>query len=245
MFIIATILIENISNIVNELMQSARFPLLIALLLGILVSLNPCQLAINVSALTYLHKNTKQKSKSFHMGIIYAIGRSLTYIILGWILTILINQGNNIEVFRKTLSKGEVALPYLLLAIGMFLIARAVFSHKHQHGDNCHNTRLIINKRGTAGPLILGAILALAFCPESAIFYFAMMVPLSASSTHGWAIPIIFALSAAIPVVILSWLISTAMHSLKKTERIFAHVQQTTNIITGIIFIIIGITFFI
>lgn len=238
-------MIENISNIANELMQSARFPLLIALLLGLLVSLNPCQLAINVSALTYLHKNTKLKNKGFLTGIIYTIGRSLTYIVLGWALTILIKQGNNIEIVRKLLSKSEIVLPYVLLAIGLFLIIRAVASHNHHHGDNCHNSGYLINRKGTAGPLILGSILALAFCPESAIFYFAMLIPLSASTVYGWAMPIIFAVSAAIPIIILSWLISTAMHSLKKTERIFAHVQQTTNIITGIIFIIIGITFFI
>jgi cytochrome c biogenesis protein CcdA len=238
-------LIENISNIANELMQSTRFPLLIALLLGLLVSLNPCQLAINVSALTYLHKNTKLKNKGFLTGIIYTIGRSLTYIVLGWALTILIKQGNNIEIVRKLLSKSEIVLPYVLLAIGLFLIIRAVASHKHHHGDNCHNSGYLINRKGTAGPLILGSILALAFCPESAIFYFAMLIPLSASTVYGWAMPIIFAVSAAIPIIILSWLISTAMHSLKKTERIFAHVQQTANIITGIIFIIIGITFLI
>ena len=238
-------MIENISNIANELMQSARFPLLIALLLGLLVSLNPCQLAINVSALTYLHKNTKLKNKGFLTGIIYTIGRSTTYIVLGWALTILIKQGNNIELVRKLLSKSEIVLPYVLLAIGLFLIIRAVASHNHHHGDNCHNSGYLINRKGTAGPLILGSILALAFCPESAIFYFAMLIPLSASTVYGWIIPILFAFSAAIPIIILSWLISTAMHSLKKTERIFAHVQQTTNIITGIIFIIIGITFFI
>lgn len=226
-------------------MQSARFPLLIALLLGLLVSLNPCQLAINVSALTYLHKNTKQKNRGFLIGIIYTIGRSLTYIVLGWALTILIKQGNNIEIVRSLLSKSEIVLPYILLAIGIFLIIRAVTSHNHHHGDNCHNSGYLINRKGTAGPLILGSILALAFCPESAIFYFAMLIPLSASTVYGWIIPIVFAFSAAIPIIILSWLISTAMHSLKKTERIFAHVQQTANIITGIIFIIIGITFFI
>lgn len=226
-------------------MQSARFPLLIALLLGLLVSLNPCQLAINVSALTYLHKNTKQKNRGFLIGIIYTIGRSLTYIVLGWALTILIKQGNNIEIVRSLLSKSEIVLPYILLAIGIFLIIRAVTSHNHHHGDNCHKSGYLINRKGTAGPLILGSILALAFCPESAIFYFAMLIPLSASTVYGWIIPIVFAFSAAIPIIILSWLISTAMHSLKNTERIFAHVQQTTNIITGIIFIIIGITFFI
>ena len=89
-------------------MQSARFPLLIALLLGLLVSLNPCQLAINVSALTYLHKNTKQKNRGFLIGIIYTIGRSLTYIVLGWALTILIKQGNNIEIVRSLLSKSDI-----------------------------------------------------------------------------------------------------------------------------------------
>lgn len=224
-------------------MQSARLPLLIALLLGLLVALNPCQLAINVSALTYLHKNARQKDKHLQTGLKYTAGRSLTYIFLGWVLTILIKKGNNIELIKNVLSKGEVILPYLLLAIGFFLILRVFFTHKHDHGDKCHNSGSTISKSGSAGPLILGSMLAFAFCPESAIFYFAMLIPLSASTAYGWAIPIVFAISSAIPVVVLSCFISTAMHSVNKAKRIFTHIQQSTNIITGIIFIAIGLTF--
>ena len=134
-------MIENITNIANELMQSARFPLLAALLLGLLVAFNPCQLAINISALTYLHKNGRGRKANTLMGIAYVLGRMTTYTVMGWILIFVIRQSNSIAAFKNLLSKAEDFLPYVLGGIGAFLIIKAFMPH-HHHGDNCHNSGL-------------------------------------------------------------------------------------------------------
>ncbi len=222
-------------------MQSANLSLPAALLIGLLVALNPCQLAINVSALTYIHKNSEGGKAGFIKGLMYATGRTLTYTILGWALTLIITRGNNIDAIRSLLSQGESILPYALLVVGIFLIGRVIFAHHHSHDDSCHHSGHIIKRKGPYGPFILGMILALAFCPESAIFYFGMMIPLAASSSTGWLVPLAFSLAASIPVIILSWLISTAIHSVHRFEHTFAHFQQWLNIITGAILILIAI----
>ena len=54
---------------------------------------------------------------------------------------------------------------------------------------------------------LLGLVLALAFCPYSGVLYFGMMVPLMISTSAPW-LPLVFALSAAIPVVIFAWLVA-------------------------------------
>ena len=89
-----------------------------ALLLGLLVALNPCQLAINLSALTYLSNRSENKQSLVRKGWLYVAGRSITYTVLGVILTWLIQQGKNIEGIQALMSKGEAYLPYLLLIIG-------------------------------------------------------------------------------------------------------------------------------
>ncbi len=236
-------MIENLTDITQNMMQSANLFLPAALLLGLLVALNPCQLAINASALTYLHKNSADGKASFRKGLLYAAGRTLTYTLLGWALALIVTRGNTTDGIRNLLSKGESILPYALLIVGLFLIFRALRSHKHRHGDSCHNSGHIIRLGGNGGPFLLGTLLALAFCPESAIFYFGMMLPLAASSSAGWTVPLAFALSAAIPVIILSWLITQAMHRAHRFEHSFANFQKWLNIITGAVLIAIATIF--
>ncbi|MBP3214133.1 MAG: sulfite exporter TauE/SafE family protein [Bacteroidaceae bacterium] len=226
----------NIEDTLNPLLQSADFPLLTAFALGVLVALNPCQLAISVSALAYEYRNGKHLLD----GIIYAFGRTITYTLLGWVTMCLIGGGNNIEGLQKVLSKAEMFVPYILIAIGIYLIYRA-FHHHHHDGENCHNSGRIIKRNGPLGSLMLGMTLAFAFCPESAIFYFGMMIPLSISSSVGALVPLVFGLAASIPVVVMAWLMNKAVNGAERLSRGFEHFQQWLNGITGLLFIAIAI----
>ena len=147
----------NIDDILHTLLQSADLPLLAAFVLGVLVALNPCQLAISISALAYEYRNGKRLMD----GIIYAFGRTLTYTLLGWITMCLIGGGSNIAGLQQVLSQAEGIVPYVLIGIGLYLIFRAF--HHHHHGDNCHNSGRIIKRNGPLGSLVLGMTLALAF----------------------------------------------------------------------------------
>ena len=226
----------NLEQLINTLTQSTDIPLLTAFLLGLLVAINPCQLAINISALAYILKKEKAKSAS----IIYALGRTSTYTLLGWILVCLIGGGKNVEGVQLLLSKAEAALPYILFAIGLFMLARAFHTHHHD-GENCHHSGQIIRRNGPLGALILGMTLALAFCPESAVFFFGLMIPLSMTSQAGPLIPLIFALAASIPVLVLAWLMRIAVNKVEKVSHAFEHAQQWLNAITGLLFIAGGI----
>ncbi|MCM1311332.1 MAG: sulfite exporter TauE/SafE family protein [Roseburia sp.] len=227
---------------IHELTQSAELPLLAALLLGVLVAVNPCQLAINVSALTYMSRKTEEKSKLMLKGAVYVTGRILTYTLLGWGLIYATSKGMDVDFLRLLLSRGEDFLPYVLLLVGAFLLFR-VFFHRHKHGSGCHHSGQAIRRSGPFGEFFLGMVLALAFCPESAIFYFGMMIPLAVSSPVGYAIPFLFAIAAAVPVLLISWGISSAVTGARNLEYRVERVQLALNLITGIIFILIGIGF--
>jgi len=226
----------NLEQLINTLTQSTDIPLLTAFFLGLLVAINPCQLAINLSALSYIIKKERRKSSS----ITYAAGRTVTYTLLGWILMCLIGGGKNVEGVQLLLSKAEAALPYILFAIGLFMLARAFHTHHHD-GENCHHSGQIIRRNGPLGALILGMTLALAFCPESAVFFFGLMLPLSMTSHAGPLIPLIFALAASIPVLVLARLMRMAVNKVEKVSHAFEHAQQWLNAITGLLFIAGGI----
>ena len=226
----------DIQDLLDTLLQSADLPLLAAFVLGLLVALNPCQLAISVSALAYEYRNGRR----FIDGMVYALGRTITYTVMGWVTMCLIGGGTNVAGLQNLLSKAEMIVPYVLFALGLYLIYRAFHRHHHD-GKNCHNSGRIIKRNGPLGSLILGMTLAFAFCPESAIFYFGMMIPLSISSSVGAAVPLVFGLSASIPVVAIAWMMNKAMNGAERFSRSFEYFQQGLNGITGLLFIVIAV----
>lgn len=218
--------------------------MLTSFLLGILVAINPCQLAINISALTYIIRRDKESHQSPYHHLLYVIGRSITYTLLGWILICLIGGGQNIYAVQTVLSYGETLLPYAMTAMGLFLIFRGIHKHHHEHGDDCHNCGHLIKRNGPMGALILGITLAFAFCPESAVLYFGALLPLSITSNIGILYPLIFAIGAAIPVLLIAYLLhKTSQKAYELTKRL-EFVQQWLNILLGIGFIIVAWTVF-
>lgn len=173
-------------------------------------------------------------------GLLYALGRTITYTVLGWILMCLIGGGRNIEGFQLLLSKAEIILPYILIVIGVFFLMRA-FHHHHHDGENCHNSGQLIKRNGPLGSLILGMTLAFAFCPESAVFYFGLMLPLAMKSSASIFIPLVFAISAALPVLVIAYLMSRAANKIEKISHTFETFQQVLNGITGVLFIVIAV----
>lgn len=231
---------EGIIETIEKLLSSSMYPELSAMLLGLAVALNPCQLAINISALTYISKDNTDGRTMITKGIVYAAGRAVTYIAMAWILLMLLKRSElGVSLTQSILSKAEVILPPVLVVAGAFLIFRAL--HTHKHSEECHNCGNIIKNTGSRGTLVLGMMLALAFCPESGLFYFGMMLPLATASANSWLIPVCFAAAAAIPVIILSVLISGAMSKARSFESRFKYFQQWLNGIVGVIFIIIAV----
>lgn len=201
--------------------------LLSALLLGLLVALNPCQLAINVSAITWIDKRSGV-ARRLPQCIGYVVGRTLMYTLLGWLLMALVKYGLSIDGVQSWLSRGESLLPWVLIALGLWLVWRMFHHHHHchSHDEHCHHSGDVIRRSGKGGSWVLGLALALVFCPESALMYFGMMVPLGVSSGWGgWLVPVCFALSAAVPVVLLSILFDKGGDRLAHFEHTFAHFQ--------------------
>lgn len=230
-------------DILNRLLQSTDLPLLTALLLGLMVALNPCQLAINISALTYLANHDKYHRVFFVRAALYALGRMATYSVLGWMLMFVVSNGLRIDAIQSLLSKAEGVVPYLLLLLSAFFLYRAF--HQHHRHDSCHNNKQIIRAHGKMGAFVLGLLLAFAFCPESAVFYFGMMLPLGLTSHVGWLVPLFFSLSAVIPFFIIAYFIrQTMLSSAKRFEHRMELFQRAINMISAFLFALMAIWLF-
>lgn len=223
----------------QTLLNNSTTPLLTAFLLGLLTALSPCPLATNIAAIGFIGKDIENKKQIFHNGLLYTFGRIISYTLLGVALIMILKEGSSMFGIQKTLSTwGESVLGPLLLLIGLFMLfGQKLNLPKFGFNGNAEG----IAKKGRWGAFLIGILFALAFCPTSGVFYFGMLIPMSATTTGGYLLPVIFAIATAIPVLIVSWILAFSVQQIGQFYGKMQIIQKWLNRIVGILFIIIGI----
>lgn len=82
---------------------------------------------------------------------------------------------------------------------------------------------------------------SLAFCPTSGVFYFGMLIPMSAAETGGYLLPAVFAVATGLPVVIVAWLLAYSVAGLGAFYNRMQAIQKWLSRIVGLLFIAVGI----
>ena len=222
----------------QNLLDGSTVPVVTAFLLGLLTAISPCPLATNITAIGYISRDITDRNRIFRDGLLYALGRIAAYTLLGAVLIAILREGASMFALQKAISKyGEMLLAPALILIGLFML----FGHKlnlpqfgFSHGDK-------IKKRGGWGALLLGVLFAMAFCPTSGIFYFGMLIPMSATETGGYLLPAVFALATALPVVAVAWMLAYSVAGLGRFYSRMQAFQKWFNRIVALLFIAVGI----
>lgn len=222
----------------QNLLDGSTVPVVTAFLLGLLTAISPCPLATNITAIGYISRDITDRNRIFRDGLLYALGRIAAYTLLGAVLIAILREGASMFALQKAISKyGEMLLAPALILIGLFML----FGHKlnlpqfgFSHGDK-------IKKRGGWGALLLGVLFAMAFCPTSGIFYFGMLIPMSAAETGGYLLPAVFALATALPVVAVAWILAYSVAGLGRFYSRMQAFQKWFNRIVALLFIAVGI----
>lgn len=223
----------------QTLLNNSTTPLLTAFLLGLLTALSPCPLATNIAAIGFIGKDIENKKQIFRNGLLYTFGRIISYTLLGVALMMILKEGSSMFGIQKTLSTwGESILGPLLILIGLFMLfGQRLNLPKFGFNGNAEG----IAKKGGWGAFLIGILFALAFCPTSGVFYFGMLIPMSATTTAGYLLPVIFAIATAIPVLIVSWILAFSVQQIGLFYGKMQIIQKWLNRIVGILFIFIGI----
>lgn len=223
----------------QTLLDNSSTPVLTAFLLGLLTALSPCPLATNIAAIGFIGKNIENKKQIFINGLLYTLGRVLSYTILGIMLIMILKKGSSMFGIQKTIGVwGELIIGPLLLIIGIFMLwGNKLNLPKFGFSGNPEG----LAKKGSWGALLIGILFALAFCPTSGVFYFGMLIPMSATSAGGYLLPVIFAVATAIPVLAVAWILAFSVQQISSFYGTMQKVQKWMNIAVGVIFIIIGI----
>lgn len=224
----------------QSLLESSTIPLFTAFLLGILTAISPCPLATNITAIGYISKDIESRHRIFWSGILYTVGRVITYTTLGFIIIPILREGASMFAIQKAVSKyGEMLVAPALISIGLFML----FGNKlnlPKFGFNGSGSDKL-KKRGGWGALLLGVLFSLAFCPTSGIFYFGMLMPVSAAETGGYVLPVVFAVATGLPVIIVAWILAYSVASLGKFYNRIQVFQQWFSKVVALLFIAIGI----
>ena len=223
----------------QTLLDNSTTPLVTALLLGLLTALSPCPLATNIAAIGYIGKDIEDRRSVFRKGLLYTLGRVVAYTLLGIVLIGIIRSGASMFGVQKFIGTwGELLLGPLLIVIGLLML----FGHRlnlPQFGFNGKGEGLA--KKGSWGAFLLGVLFAMAFCPSSGMFYFGMLIPMSATATMGYLLPVVFAVATALPVLIVAWILAYSAGEIGKFYGRVKTLERCLSIVVGVVFIVVGI----
>jgi cytochrome c biogenesis protein CcdA len=224
----------------TNLLENSTMPWLTALLLGLMTAISPCPLATNITAIGFISKDIENRNRVFINGLVYTLGRAITYTAIALIIFLGADQMKFGGFFQRY---GEKIVGPLLIMIGLFMldIIKIKFPGFYRLTSGMQDKK----KWEYKDALLLGLLFALAFCPYSGVLYFGMLVPLTVSSASGLYLPIIFAVATGIPVIIIAWVlaytvsgIGNVYNKIKSFELWFRRIIAALFIAVGIYYII-------
>lgn len=223
-------------EILQSLLENSQLPLLSAFLLGLMTAISPCPLATNITAIAYIGKDIENRKKVFFNGLIYTLGRAITYTLIGFIFYFSASQFQVSGFLQKW---GEKLLGPILIIVGIFMLD---FIKINFPGLGKLNEKMQEkSKSGFWGVLLLGIVFALAFCPYSGVLYFGMLMPITVSSASGLYLPLVFAIATGLPVIIFAWIIAFAIGGVGDIYSKIKTFETWFRRVVAIIFILVGL----
>jgi cytochrome c-type biogenesis protein len=223
-------------DLLNSILENSTTPWLTALALGFMTAISPCPLATNITAIGFVSKDLENRNRVFVNGLLYTLGRAITYTIIPLIIYLGADQFKFSGFFQKY---GEKFLGPLLIIIGLFMLD--LFKVRFPGLNGLIAKMQNKTKWGYWDTLLLGMVFAMAFCPYSGVLFFGMLVPLTISSASGLYLPILFAIATGIPVIIVAWVLAYAVSGIGKVYNKIKSIEFWFRRVIAVLFIIVGI----
>ena len=220
----------------QQLFENSQFPIISAFVLGLMTAISPCPLATNITAIAYIGKDIENKNLVFRNGLVYTLGRAISYTAIGLLFFFGASQFKVSSIFQQW---GEKILGPLLIIIGLIMLGILNFKSK---GIN-NLIQKYTDSRAVSfwSVLVIGILFALAFCPYSGVLFFGLLMPITIASAKGLYLPVVFAFATGLPVIIFAYLIAFTVsgvgklyNSLQKFEKWFRYIVATVFIGVGI-----------
>nr|WP_282139105.1 sulfite exporter TauE/SafE family protein [Rossellomorea aquimaris] len=218
-------------NMVDSLMD---FPILVALILGLIGSLAPCQLTTNISAITIYGTSSIQSKMKWTEVLFFIAGKIIAFSLLGLLFWWIGNDfRSNSTIFFSAFRK---VIGPMIIFIGLFLLG----FFKLRFINKLSSWIPITFKEGKWGSLWMGISFSVAFCPTMFILFFVTLMPVAISSPSGFILPSLFGIATSIPLLIILFMISFLELDgslIKKSRKVGSLVQK----FSGVALVILGV----
>ena len=209
-----------------------------ALWLGILTSISPCPLATNIAAVSYISRRVEKTRLAVFSGLLYTAGRTLTYLILGIVLSASLLAVPQLSHFLQKYM--NMLMGPLLIIVGMFLLELLTLPSGSGTGWG-QKLQAHADKLGVWGAGLLGIVFALSFCPTSAALFFGSLLPLTIKSGSSVIYPGLYGIGTALPVLGFALVIAFGAKGLGAAFKRVSVFELWARRITGGLFIAIGV----
>jgi len=207
---------------------------------GVLTSISPCPLATNIAAISFLGKQVERPRRVFLGGLLYTVGRTAAYVVLGVIVVGGLLAAPAVSEFLQK-HMNQILGPVLIVA-GMFLL-ELLSLRIPGLGKTGERVRIRAAAGGLWGALPLGALFALSFCPTSAALFFGSLIPLSIRENSTVGMPLVYGIGTALPVFVFAVLVALGTQQVGKAFNRLTQFEKWARRITGVIFIVVGVYF--
>ncbi|MDA3797533.1 MAG: aromatic aminobenezylarsenical efflux permease ArsG family transporter [Kiritimatiellae bacterium] len=204
-----------------------------ALWLGILTAISPCPLATNIAAISFISRNTKNTIVS---GMLYAFGRTVVYVLLGFIISGGLLGSSEISRFLQ-IYMNEILGP-LLIVLGLILLGWIGSGMSLNFGVDK------LQKNITGGimwAMPIGSLFALSFCPVSAGLFFGGLIPLTLKQESVFVLPVVYGIGTALPVVIFAFIMAFGSTYVGKAFNRLSVIELWIRNFAGGAFVLVGI----
>jgi cytochrome c-type biogenesis protein len=227
-------------DFLTNLLENSSMPWLSAFVLGLMTAISPCPLATNITAVGFISKDIENRNRVFLNGLLYTLGRAISYTVLAIIIYLGADQFKFSGFFQLY---GEKIIGPLLIIIGLFMLD--VIPIKFPGMSGLTSKMETKTNWGYLDAILLGMVFALAFCPYNGVLYFGMLVPMTVASGSGLYLPVVFALATGIPVIIFAWILAFSVGSIGGVYNKMKNFEIWFRRVIAVLFIAVGIYYII
>ena len=223
-------------ELLQTILDNSQYSFVTAIILGLMTAISPCPLATNISAIGSISRDLKDNKRVFINGLVYTLGRAISYTGLALIIFFGASKMNVSMLFQGW---GEKLLGPVMILIGLFMLD--VIKIKLP-GISGLTDKIGEKSKGSYwSTLLLGMAFALAFCPYSGVLYFVMLIPMTVASASGLYLPVLFAIATGLPVIIFAWLLAYAVGNVGKLYNRIKVFELWFRRVVSVIFIGVGV----
>jgi len=219
--------------------ENSNVPLFTAFILGIIMATSPCPLALNITATAWLGKDISDKKRVLLNGVFYMSGGIAGYTTLA---SLIYFGASKLRVARWLQYMDGVWLGVALVVFGIlmfdFIQINIPFLTKL---TSCISSRNL--KRNCWNAFLMGAVFALAFCPNTAVLFFGGLIPLTIASASGLLLPLVFAVAACLPVIVIAWLLAYSVANIGRFYNQIQSFEKWFKRMVAAVFIGVGVYF--